>query len=90
MKKLVEAVLYDKTGKMLYAYVLKTSTIKNFAGIKRIADLEDDAYAQVQLESSIVDAMKSYAKAYTDSHIAAVDHIVIYNDYAETVNKYNV
>lgn len=75
---------------MLFAYVLKTSTIKNFAGIKRIADLEDDCYAQVQLESSIVDAMKSYAKAYTDSHIATVDHIVIYNDYADTVNKYTL
>ena len=90
MKKLVEAVLYDKTGKMLYAHVLSTKTIKGLAGIKRIADLEDDCYAQVQLESSIVDAMKSYAKAYTDSHIATVDHILIYNDYADTVNKYTL
>lgn len=90
MKKLVEAVMYDKSGKMLFAYVLKTSTIKNFAGIKRIADLEDDCYAQAQLESSIVDAMTSYAKAYTDSHIASVDHIIIFNDYANTAEKYSI
>jgi hypothetical protein len=90
MKKLVEAILYDKTGKMLFAYALSTKTIKSLAGIKRIAELDDDAYAQVQLEDSIVDVMKSYAKAYTDSYIAAVDHILIYNDYANTVNKYTL
>lgn len=85
MKKLVEAVLYDKTGKMLFAYVFKTSTIKTFAGIKRIAELEDDVYAQVELESHIIDAAKRLAKDNIE-----VDHILIYNDYADTVNKYTL
>lgn len=93
MKKLVEAMLYDKTGKMVYAYAFSTKTIKNFAGIKRIDELEYDADAQVQLESSIVDVMKSFAKSYNDSPIDSLvpaDHILIFNDYADTVNKYNI
>lgn len=93
MKKLVEAMLYDKTGKMVYAYAFSTKTIKNFAGVKRIAELEDDVYAQVQLEDAIVDVMRSFAKSYNDAPIDSlvpVDHILIFNDYADTVNKFNV
>ena len=90
MKKFVKAMLFDKSGKMVFGYLFKTSTIKNFAGIKYIADLEDDCYAQVQLESSIVDMMKSYAKAYTESNIAKVDHVIIYNEYTSTANKYSL
>lgn len=90
MKKLVEAMLYDKTGKMVYAHALCTKTIKGLAGIKRIAELENDAYAQVQLEDSIVDVMKSYAKEYNEAFGTDIDHILIYNDYADTVNKYNI
>lgn len=93
MKKLVEAMLYDKTGKMVYAYALSTKTIKGLAGIKRIDELEYDADAQVQLEDAIVDVMKSFAKSYNDSPIDSlvpVDHILIYNDYADTVNKYTL
>lgn len=86
-------MLFDKSGKMVFGYLFKTSTIKSLAGIKRIDELEDDAYAQVQLEDAIVDVMKSFAKSYNDSPIDSlvpVDHILIFNDYADTVNKYNI
>lgn len=93
MKKLVEAILYDKAGKLVYAYALSTKTIKGLAGIKRIADLENDVYAQDQLEDAIVDVMKSFAKSYNDSPIDSlvpVDYVLIFNDYADTVNKYTL
>lgn len=90
MKKLVEAVLYDKTGKMVYAHALCTKTIKGLAGIKRIDELENDVYAQVQLDDSIVVATKEFAKEYADAYGTIIDHILIYNDYADTVNKYTL
>lgn len=93
MKKLVEAMLYDKTGKLVYAYAFSTKTVKGLAGIKRIDELEYDADAQVQLEDAIVDVMRSFAKSYNDSPIDSLvpaDHILIFNDYADTVNKYNI
>lgn len=90
MKKFVKAMLFDKSGKMVFGYQFKTSTIKNFAGIKYIADLENDVYAQTQLESSIVDAAKPFAKDYADAYGTIIDHILIFNDYADTVNKYNI
>ena len=90
MKKFVEVICFDKSGKSIYAHVLSTSTIKGLAGIKRIAELEDDVYAQTQLDDSIVDAMKQFAKEYADAYGTIIDHILIYNDYVDTVNKYNV
>ena len=90
MKKLVEAVLYDNTGKMIFAYTLKTSTIKTFAGIKHIAELEDDADAQVQLDDTIILAAKRFAKKYAGAYGITIDHIVIYNDYANTAKKYSI
>lgn len=90
MKKFVKAMLFDKSGKMVFGYLFKTSTIKHFAGIKHIADLENDVYAQTQLESSIVVDTKQFAKDYADAYGTIIDHILIYNDYTDTVNKYNI
>ena len=93
MKKFVEVICFDKKGKSIYAHVLSTKTIKGLSGIKRIAELEDDCYAQVQLEDAIVDVMKSFAKSYNESPIDSlvpVDHVLIFNDYADTVNKYTL
>ena len=90
MKKLVEVICFDKSGKSIYAHVLSTKTIKGLSGIKRIAELEDDAYAQTQLDDSIVDATKQFAKEYADAYGTIIDHILIYNDFTDTVNKYTL
>lgn len=90
MKKFVKAMLFDKSGKMVFGYLFKTSTIKHFAGIKRIAELENDVYAQTKLDDSIVDAAKQFAKDYADAYGTIIDHILIYNNYTDTVNKYNI
>ena len=88
MKKLVEVMCFDKSGKSIYAHVLSTKTIKGLAGIKRIDELEDDCYAQAQLDTSIIDAMKHFAKEYAEAYGTIINHIVIYNDYANTAEKY--
>ena len=90
MKKLVDVICFDKSGKYIYSHVLSTKTIKGLAGIKRIAELEDDAYAQVQLDDSIVVATKHFAKEYADTYGTIIDHILIYNDYTNTVEKYSI
>ena len=90
MKKFVNAMLFDKSGKMVFGYLFKTSTIKNFAGIKRIAELENDVYAQTKLDNSIVVDTKQFAKEYAEAYGTIIDHILIYNDYTNTVNKYNI
>lgn len=90
MKKLVEVICFDKSGKSIYAHVLSTKTIKGLAGIKRIDELEDDCYAQAQLDDSIVVATKQFAKDYADAYGTIIDHILIYNDYANIVNKYTL
>lgn len=82
MKKLVEIMFYSKDGKLDHAHILSTKMIKGLAGIKRIDELEDDCYAQAQLDASIVDAVKSNSMD--------VDHIVIFNDYAGTAEKYSI
>ena len=83
MKKVVEIAMFDKNDNKVSIKTLNTKTIKNLAGIKRIDELEYDCDAMVRLNAAIVDAI--HHCTLTD-----IDHIVIFNDYSETVDKINI
>lgn len=83
MKKSVEIAMFDKNDNKVSIKTLNTKTVKSLAGIKRIDELEYDCDAMVRLNVAIVDAIQHCT-------LMDIDHIVIFNDYSETVDRINI
>lgn len=83
MKKSVEIAMFDKNDNKVSIKTLNTKTVKSLTGIKRIDELEYDCDAMVRLNAAIVDAIQHCT-------LMDIDHIVIFNDYSETVDKINI